>query len=935
MLSIEEKIGGNPNEYGKLFADEFNLIVDNLDKLIEKSGNKSETFTRQVAKAIDDLYKGNIYKDVGTLNNLVLERNTTVTNIESYEDGTSFLFIPKYTNTGPVTITMNSLPAKELKLHSSDLVSSDLIANNVYMAIYNTMLDVFNLYSLSSTNGSNGSGNILFVVDSESIIDPANLTNTIAVTTHANCPDETNKWYVYTIFNGDVANGSNRTQYAIKNSESEIIELYVRSITDGVINPWVSMGSNPLLEASIINAIRGTASEDYDTFKKHEDIINPIDVFVTNMNQNLSNKALLHGDDQVVFKVADPINDYDAVNFNTIRKSYIQSEDPSSEDPLTTNKSVIISNHPNTPDSSKYWWIKSTFIGKTTETKGTIQFAVEYDPDTINSEKNPRVYVQGIYNGRVTSWNRVDNLGISELSSAKFTSSSTAPLNPDYKDMWFKTTTGSIYMFINNGIEDLWLLLQEITLANIYSIVPDSDQFAIITDTSFPIIQEDDQSDWVEVELEARNDTGVFGNILINDNLILELETLVERNETIVKIVTGKYNAAAILGSGDLMIIGSNANGQLGIDEAISGVHNWIETGITNAVDVSFGDEHILIALSDGTVLGAGSNTNGQLGLPLSAIYTKFTKLDLTNISKVFTSATNSFALTSAGRIMACGKNYYWSLGINNNETSVNDILPVTEWTDVGVSDVKKVSSSNMHTIILQNSGNLLGAGYAFWSQFGDSPSNKVDNCLKTFSNVNAGYTAKDIATGSGHSFLLTNDDKVYGTGVHSLSRLGTGTDDTIIYDWTLVLSNKGVINSLIDNKVGGTVLLSNGDVWFCGENCQKFPQTIPENTVNAWKKIDASNISKIVTSETFGIYLDSSNNLWGCGFNDDGTLGNLTVDTDSFYELTKSYIKENFKQFSGFYPVTRLDPGTRSLTFTPDNFDIDILITKLWVLDN
>lgn len=154
MFDIEKKSNNKYGTEGRLFAEEVNAVVEELEEIIKASNQTlNENDNKQLFKAVDLFVKHNYYTDVSTkANEVKLNRFGLYTSIEEYQDGITILFTPKNINTGPTRIKINNLAFKDLKYDNKHIFSNMLNPDTTYLAVYNILNDVFELKTMYSSS---------------------------------------------------------------------------------------------------------------------------------------------------------------------------------------------------------------------------------------------------------------------------------------------------------------------------------------------------------------------------------------------------------------------------------------------------------------------------------------------------------------------------------------------------------------------------------------------------------------------------------------------------------------------------------------------------------------------------------------------------------------------------------------------------------------
>lgn len=136
------------------------------------------------------------------------------------------------------------------------------------------------------------------------------------------------------------------------------------------------------------------------------------------------------------------------------------------------------------------------------------------------------------------------------------------------------------------------------------------------------------------------------------------------------------------------------------------------------------------------------------------------------------------------------GNNFDGNLGVGDqSERHFADLAEIRIGNDA--VDIKKISSSNGHTLLLTHSGQLFATGNNSNGYFGNGTNTSSQRFIFITDNV------KDIATGLYHSMILKNDNTAWITGRNLGGVLGMGLEnDRSINTFTKVAENVELIEA-------------------------------------------------------------------------------------------------------------------------------------------
>ena len=244
---------------------------------------------------------------------------------------------------------------------------------------------------------------------------------------------------------------------------------------------------------------------------------------------------------------------------------------------------------------------------------------------------------------------------------------------------------------------------------------------------------------------------------------------------------------------GTLLGCGRNDLYQLGLgDTTDRTTFTQVTTNADNIKSVYCGFYHTFILENDSTLWSCGGNSYGQLGLGDTTDRTTFTQItaNVNNIKEIYFGIDYTIMLKNDGTLWGCGGNSYGQLGLGDT-TNRNIFTKIT----TNVDNIKSVCCGYNHTLILKDDGTLWGCGRNDYGQLGLGDTNHRYTFTQVTINVD---NIKEIYRGGDHTFILKNDNTLWGCGYNKYGQLGLG-DTNHRYTFTQVTINVDNIKSLPD----------------------------------------------------------------------------------------------------------------------------------------
>jgi alpha-tubulin suppressor-like RCC1 family protein len=173
-------------------------------------------------------------------------------------------------------------------------------------------------------------------------------------------------------------------------------------------------------------------------------------------------------------------------------------------------------------------------------------------------------------------------------------------------------------------------------------------------------------------------------------------------------------------------------------------------------------------------VLSWGNNLVGQLGTgstpPFRLVpgYARIPKH--TKITSIAAGNGTGYAVTSAGRLLAWGYNSSGQLGDGTTKTRRT---PVQVRLPAGVK-VAAATGGGLHALALTTDGRILGWGDNFYGQLGNSSA--MEEHVPVLVKLPSGAKARMLAAGRQYSMVLTTSGRVLAWGRNEVGQLGNGS---------------------------------------------------------------------------------------------------------------------------------------------------------------
>ena len=179
--------------------------------------------------------------------------------------------------------------------------------------------------------------------------------------------------------------------------------------------------------------------------------------------------------------------------------------------------------------------------------------------------------------------------------------------------------------------------------------------------------------------------------------------------------------------------------------------------------------------------------------------------------------------------------------------------------------------SLSITSFIIKNDNTLWGCGRNYYGRLGLGKDN-ADKTVFTQSITNTD-NIKSAYCGQAHTLILKNDNTLWGCGYNGEGELGLG-DTTNRYIFTQITND---VKSVYCGGDSNTLILKNdGTLWGCGDN--EYGQLglgdTKNRTIFTQITTNADNVKSIYCGNGHTIILKNDGTLWGCGTNGSSQLG-------------------------------------------------------------
>lgn len=355
------------------------------------------------------------------------------------------------------------------------------------------------------------------------------------------------------------------------------------------------------------------------------------------------------------------------------------------------------------------------------------------------------------------------------------------------------------------------------------------------------------------------------------------INAIINRTENIDIVCSA--HSTYLLKRGNLYVSGDNQHGQLGLGDTKSrNSFEKVDIG-NNIVKVVCGTFHVFIKKQDNSIWSCGYNSSGQLGLKHYSNRLLFEMVDINDVKDIICGGHFTYIITNNNEFLVCGSNDVGQIG-----NKIDDVKICT-FTKLNIKiNIKQISCGWVHAGFLSLDNKVYFHG-SHDSSFRESDItagrvHKLKN-IKIEENINA----KKIICGFNRTFLLDENNKLYGFGNNRYGALGLGDANPVMNFMKISIEN---VKQVVSGRDGTFLLTNDGDLYTSGNiyegklfetdnnsnSCLSLDEDDYKINKCIFNKINIGKVYKIAGGLGFIYAFCNDGSVWSCGENFSGQLG-------------------------------------------------------------
>lgn len=355
--------------------------------------------------------------------------------------------------------------------------------------------------------------------------------------------------------------------------------------------------------------------------------------------------------------------------------------------------------------------------------------------------------------------------------------------------------------------------------------------------------------------------------------------------DSVIMLSAGSKHSMALKSDGTIWTWGRNYYGQLGTGNTENSKIPVRVNSIPSITSISVGYEYSLAVTNNGEVYAWGLNDAGQLGNGTTidahepSLACNHNGSNLSGIVDVSANDNTSIAKTSDGILLTWGNNSSGKLG---NGTEISSNYPIQIDID-GLKDIKSFGGGSSHCLALNNDNTVWAWGSNSVGQLGDGARIYTTSNWVRVHTPTSGSVAS--ANGTYHTAILNSDGTVWTAGRNQYGQLGIGTNTDSAE--AVQITSLDAVSALAAGDNHTLALKNDGTVWAWGKNT--YGQLGNQSSANASAPVQVldengdaylEGVVAIAANADYSLALKADGSLWSWGLNDQGQLGDGTVNS-------------------------------------------------------
>jgi len=380
-------------------------------------------------------------------------------------------------------------------------------------------------------------------------------------------------------------------------------------------------------------------------------------------------------------------------------------------------------------------------------------------------------------------------------------------------------------------------------------------------------------------------------------------------------------------------------------------------------IDVSIGQQYMMLLTDTHRVLAWGMNNSGVLGDGTTV--SSYIPIDITNmfslasgdyISNITIDGISSFAISSSNRVFAWGYNRSGDLGDGTNQRRSTPTEITNQFNLASGDVVEKIYNHYDMSFATTKNGKVYSWGRNEIGQLGDGSFDSRNTPLEITSQFDLGENEfiSDIKPGSAHVIFLSNIGNVYTCGYNAYGQLGfeapmgSSQIPVSITDQFYLPENE-VIIQVSTNASTSLALTNNSRVFAWGDNNEGLigngltgQNVVPVDITDFLNLMEGESVLSVLSGMQFALINTSFGRMITWGVNNSGELGDSTrsyaempieiniedvindeeevVSVQSHFDRTMILTNMNNLYIWGSNYSGQIGNGTRINQFTPIN---------------